>query len=399
MPGYRAAAAAFEAAGAELAGVPVDDEGLHRRRAARAPAALLYIDAGTPISDRPHALAGRAHADRRLGTARRAASSSRTIAARISATRAPPPPALAAAAPDCTIHLGTFSQSLGAGLRLGYMVVPPAPGRCGAGGQGVAQQGSPLAGAGGAWRSSSAAAASPSHLAAHARGLSRTARPPADRAARAISARSRSAARPAACICSGTCRPACRTPRLSRRWAPGAGRGLFARFGQRLRSIGGPRCRGAASCWAMPALTPKQIEQGHRAPSDAVDDALDGHRIEFGDLLAWRPSVSRAPCPARRPAGQQTGSTVSPATGSPGAAAAPGRFARDDGDGSQRADASGHRTLQVSDQGPEPAADRRRSGSRPASRSRSTASSRWRARARRSTRRSRNGPRRACSSC
>ncbi len=32
--------------------------------------------------------------------------------------------AIAAAAPDCTIYLGSFSRSLGAGLRLGYMVVP-----------------------------------------------------------------------------------------------------------------------------------------------------------------------------------------------------------------------------------------------------------------------------------
>ena len=32
--------------------------------------------------------------------------------------------AIAALAPDCTIYLGTFSRSLGAGLRLGYMVVP-----------------------------------------------------------------------------------------------------------------------------------------------------------------------------------------------------------------------------------------------------------------------------------
>ena len=33
-------------------------------------------------------------------------------------------PPIAAMAPDCTIYLGTFSKSLGGGLRLGYMVVP-----------------------------------------------------------------------------------------------------------------------------------------------------------------------------------------------------------------------------------------------------------------------------------
>ena len=35
-----------------------------------------------------------------------------------------PQPAIAATAPDCTIYLGSFSRTLGAGLRLGYMVVP-----------------------------------------------------------------------------------------------------------------------------------------------------------------------------------------------------------------------------------------------------------------------------------
>ena len=33
-------------------------------------------------------------------------------------------PPIAALAPDCTIHLGTFSKSLGGGLRVCYMVVP-----------------------------------------------------------------------------------------------------------------------------------------------------------------------------------------------------------------------------------------------------------------------------------
>src|SRR5271166_3470826 len=37
----------------------------------------------------------------------------------------PPLPAIAALAPECTIHLGSFTKSLGAGLRLGYMVAPP----------------------------------------------------------------------------------------------------------------------------------------------------------------------------------------------------------------------------------------------------------------------------------
>lgn len=34
-------------------------------------------------------------------------------------------PALASSAPDCTVYIGTFSKTLGAGLRLGYMIVPP----------------------------------------------------------------------------------------------------------------------------------------------------------------------------------------------------------------------------------------------------------------------------------
>ena len=41
-----------------------------------------------------------------------------------------PLPSIASLAPDCTIYLGTFSKSLGAGLRLGYMVVPDRIRRC-----------------------------------------------------------------------------------------------------------------------------------------------------------------------------------------------------------------------------------------------------------------------------
>ncbi len=122
-PCYQGAAFAFEASGSEVASVAVDFDGLIPAELPQRPTALLYTTpshqypTGHTLSlDRRHAVIGWARRygcyileDDRDGELRYEGS---------------PLQAIAASAPDCTIYLGTFSRSLGAGLRLGYMVVP-----------------------------------------------------------------------------------------------------------------------------------------------------------------------------------------------------------------------------------------------------------------------------------
>lgn len=122
-PCYQGAAFAFEATGSEVTSVAVDFEGLITEALPKRPTALLYITpshqypTGHTLSlDRRHAIVAWARRygcyvleDDRDGELRYEGS---------------PLQAIAAMAPDCTIYLGTFSRSLGAGLRLGYMVVP-----------------------------------------------------------------------------------------------------------------------------------------------------------------------------------------------------------------------------------------------------------------------------------
>jgi GntR family transcriptional regulator / MocR family aminotransferase len=122
-PCYQGAAFAFEATGSEVASVAVDFEGLIPEELPQRPTALLYV---TPSHQYPtgHTLSlARRRAivawarrygcyileDERDGDLRYEGS---------------PLQAIAATATDCSIYLGTFSRSLGAGLRLGYMVVP-----------------------------------------------------------------------------------------------------------------------------------------------------------------------------------------------------------------------------------------------------------------------------------
>lgn len=122
-PCYQGAAFAFEATGSEITSVAVDFEGLIPEELPQRPTALLYV---TPSHQYPtgHTLSlPRRHSivawarrygcyileDDRDGDLRYEGS---------------PLQAIAAGAPDCTIYLGTFSRTLGAGLRLGYMVVP-----------------------------------------------------------------------------------------------------------------------------------------------------------------------------------------------------------------------------------------------------------------------------------
>ncbi len=122
-PCYQGAAFAFEAEGAEIAGVPVDEDGLISEDLPKAAASLLYV---TPSHQYPtgHTLA--------LARRRAIVAWARRTGCYILEDdndsdfryEGSPLQAVAGMAPDCTIYLGSFSNSLGAGLRLGYMVVP-----------------------------------------------------------------------------------------------------------------------------------------------------------------------------------------------------------------------------------------------------------------------------------
>jgi GntR family transcriptional regulator/MocR family aminotransferase len=123
-PCYQGAAFAFEAAGADIVGVPVDESGLVAAELPGRRTSLLYV---TPSHQYPTGYT--------LTPARRheIVAWARSQGCYIVEDdydgdfryEGSPLPAVAATAPDCTIYLGTFSKSLGAGLRLGYMVVPP----------------------------------------------------------------------------------------------------------------------------------------------------------------------------------------------------------------------------------------------------------------------------------
>lgn len=122
-PCYQGARFAFEASGAEVMAVPVDGDGIQPDALPARPTALLHV---TPSHQYPtgHVLSlERRHA--LIAWARR------TGCYLVEddydcdfCYEGSPLPAISALAPDCSIYLGTFSKSLGAGLRLGYLIVP-----------------------------------------------------------------------------------------------------------------------------------------------------------------------------------------------------------------------------------------------------------------------------------
>ena len=123
-PVYRGAVGAFAMTGAEILPVPVDEDGMRTDVLPERAATLLYL---TPSHQFP--------TGHILSLARRQAIAgwARQQGCYILEDdyggdfcfEGPPLPAIAALAPECTIYLGSFTKSLGAGLRIGFMVAPP----------------------------------------------------------------------------------------------------------------------------------------------------------------------------------------------------------------------------------------------------------------------------------
>lgn len=124
-PCNQGAAYLFEALGCSLVPVPLDREGLRTDLLPEEAGALLYT---TPSHQYPLGVTLSLERRRQL-----LAWAERNGALVIEddydshfVYEGPPAPSLKALRGDLVVHLGTFSKSLGAGIRMGYAIVPPA---------------------------------------------------------------------------------------------------------------------------------------------------------------------------------------------------------------------------------------------------------------------------------
>jgi GntR family transcriptional regulator/MocR family aminotransferase len=289
-PADRRAADIFAASGASLHPVAVDDQGIITDDLPANPTALLYV---TPAHQYP---TGHALCAARRGAAIAWARRSGCIIVEDDAGSmfcydgAPSAP-IAADAPDCTVHVGSFSQSLGGGLRLGYVVVPPRL-------VDAALAAKLLLNAGSPWLEQAVVAEmiGSGSYAAH---LMRMRSAYRERRDQLLDALGRNFGDLEISGAAGGMHlfwqlpagvpDAATVEALGRR----ARVGVYALTTDRIWQEAGGALARRGLMLGYANLTLKQIEQGIARLSDAVDDALDGRRIGLGDLLTHRAAAPR----------------------------------------------------------------------------------------------------------
>jgi GntR family transcriptional regulator/MocR family aminotransferase len=320
-PCYAAAAGAFEAAGATLLSIPVDADGLRTDALPAGPAALLYV---TPAHQYP--TGGVLPMQRRqaaIAWARR--SGAMIIEDDYDGDiryEGAPLPAIAGAAPERTIHVGSFTPTLGPGLRLGFMVVP-------AGLMARVRAAKALQSHGNSWLEQAALGAF-IHSGGYAAHLARL---------RAVYRESRDRLLAALARHFGEADVSGQSVGLHLLWhlPPGvpeansleaiarrARVGIYPLEAAGVFAAGADGLTRRGVVLGFASLTPRQIEDGIARLSDAVDDRLDRHHDvldEFlvheprggprpsapslGRRLALSPAPRRRPLFARSPAGEE----------------------------------------------------------------------------------------------
>ena len=282
-PSYQGAAFAFEASGADVASVPVDDEGLVPDDLPQRPTALLYV---TPSHQYPTGVT--LSLPRRqdlIAWARRQGcyilEDDYDSDFRYEGS---PLQAIAAAAPDCTIYLGTFSKSLGAGLRLGYMVVPPQLAQPVAAAKALLNNGNP-------WLDQAALAEliRSNSYAAHLLRIRAHYRESRDSLIAAlhrnfgdVSVSGEDAGLhvlwhlPPGVPDAAVVEPLARRARI----------GVYSLSSGGAHAVRSSTLAQRALILGYAALLPKQIEQGITRLSDAIDDAVDDPKVDLNELFA-----------------------------------------------------------------------------------------------------------------
>jgi len=298
-PCYAGGALVLRATGARLLGIPVDEDGLITARLPRERAALVYV---TPAHQYPTGYALSAPRRQELVAWARARG---TYVVEDDYDGdfhydGSPLQALAGTAPDCTIHVGTFTTTLGAGLRLGYIVAPPQL-------VGPLRAAKALLNTGSPWLDQAVlaefirAGSYDAHL-TRCRAQYREARDALLGALRrhfgrvAISGET-SGLQLLWQLPAGV-PEAPRLEELARRHRVG----VYCLASVGVHEIAPSPLMRRSLLLGYAGLEPKQIEQGILRLSDAVDDTLDDHHEFIGELLLDEPSARRArpAAPSRR---------------------------------------------------------------------------------------------------